>query len=62
MRRAPQSSTALVETRQLAMLETLMSRQRRLSCGIVVLTETRELLLCHVTGQRHWDSAEGRDP
>jgi 8-oxo-dGTP pyrophosphatase MutT (NUDIX family) len=42
------------------MLDTLLSaRQRRLSCGIVVLTEARELLLCHVTGQRHWDLPKG---
>jgi putative (di)nucleoside polyphosphate hydrolase len=41
------------------MPEILTSRQRRLSCGIVVLTETRELLLCHVTGQRHWDLPKG---
>lgn len=32
---------------------------RRLSCGIVVLTEARELLLCHVTGQNHWDLPKG---
>jgi len=32
---------------------------RRLSCGIVVLAPTRELLLCHVTGQRHWDLPKG---
>jgi 8-oxo-dGTP pyrophosphatase MutT (NUDIX family) len=37
----------------------LLSRQRRLSCGIVVLTDSRELLLCHVTGQRHWDLPKG---
>ena len=35
------------------------SRLRRLSCGIVVLAPTRELLLCHVTGQRHWDLPKG---
>ena len=35
------------------------SRQRRLSCGVVVLTRSRELLLCHVTGQRHWDLPKG---
>jgi len=35
------------------------SRPRRLSCGIVVLAPTRELLLCHVTGQRHWDLPKG---
>jgi 8-oxo-dGTP pyrophosphatase MutT (NUDIX family) len=34
-------------------------RGRRLSCGIVVLAPTRELLLCHVTGQRHWDLPKG---
>jgi len=41
------------------MLEILKLRQRRLSCGIVVLTEGHELLLCHVTGQRHWDLPKG---
>ena len=41
------------------MLDLLPSRQRRLSCGVVVLLETRELLLCHVTGQRHWDLPKG---
>jgi len=34
-------------------------RRRRLSCGIVVLLETHELLLCHVTGQRQWDLPKG---
>lgn len=37
----------------------LFSRTRRLSCGIVALTSSRELLLCHVTGQRHWDLPKG---
>ena len=46
-------------TRQSAMLDLLPSRPRRLSCGIVVLLESRELLLCHVTGQRHWDLPKG---
>lgn len=46
-------------TRQWAMLDLLPSRQRRLSCGIVVLLESREVLLCHVTGQRHWDLPKG---
>ena len=32
---------------------------RRLSCGIVILTRERELLLCHVTGQNHWDLPKG---
>jgi len=40
-------------------LDLLTSRPPRLSCGIVVLLETRELLLCHVTGQRHWDLPKG---
>ena len=37
----------------------LLSRPRSLSCGIVVLAPTRELLLCHVTGQHHWDLPKG---
>jgi 8-oxo-dGTP pyrophosphatase MutT (NUDIX family) len=37
----------------------LFFRGRRLSCGIVVVAPTRELLLCHVTGQRHWDLPKG---
>jgi putative (di)nucleoside polyphosphate hydrolase len=37
----------------------LFSSARRLSCGIAVLAPTRELLLCHVTGQRHWDLPKG---
>jgi putative (di)nucleoside polyphosphate hydrolase len=32
---------------------------RRLSCGILILSEQRELLLCHVTGQDHWDLPKG---
>ncbi|MEP7139698.1 MAG: NUDIX domain-containing protein [Caldimonas sp.] len=35
------------------------SRHRRLSCGTVIVTDERELLLCHVTGQRHWDLPKG---
>jgi putative (di)nucleoside polyphosphate hydrolase len=35
------------------------ARPRRLSCGIVVLLASRELLLCHVTGQRQWDLPKG---
>ncbi len=41
------------------MFESVASRHRRLSCGTVVLTGRRELLLCHVTGQRHWDLPKG---
>jgi 8-oxo-dGTP pyrophosphatase MutT (NUDIX family) len=32
---------------------------QRLSCGVVVLNVQRELLLCHVTGQNHWDLPKG---
>ncbi len=37
----------------------LAFRQRRLSCGVVVLSASHELLLCHVTGQQHWDLPKG---
>jgi putative (di)nucleoside polyphosphate hydrolase len=37
----------------------LFPRPRRLSCGIVIVSASRELLLCHVTGQRHWDLPKG---
>ncbi|MDP9045267.1 MAG: NUDIX domain-containing protein [Pseudomonadota bacterium] len=32
---------------------------KRLSCGVVILNEGREVLLCHVTGQNHWDLPKG---
>ena len=32
---------------------------KRLSCGIVIFGDRRELLLCHVTGQDHWDLPKG---
>ena len=32
---------------------------KRLSCGVVVLNDQAELLLCHVTGQAHWDLPKG---
>ncbi|CAN5121858.1 NUDIX hydrolase [soil metagenome] len=35
------------------------SSAKRLSCGIVILNPDRELLLCHVTGQNHWDLPKG---
>jgi 8-oxo-dGTP pyrophosphatase MutT (NUDIX family) len=34
-------------------------KNRRLSCGVVILNQNRELLLCHVTGQNHWDLPKG---
>ena len=35
------------------------SHHKRLSCGVVILNPDRELLLCHVTGQNHWDLPKG---
>lgn len=32
---------------------------RKLSCGVVILSDAAELLLCHVTGQGHWDLPKG---
>jgi 8-oxo-dGTP pyrophosphatase MutT (NUDIX family) len=32
---------------------------RKLSCGIVIVNDASELLLCHVTGQAHWDLPKG---
>jgi 8-oxo-dGTP pyrophosphatase MutT (NUDIX family) len=32
---------------------------RRVSCGIVIVNDEAELLLCHVTGQDHWDLPKG---
>ena len=32
---------------------------KRLSCGVVIVNRDHELLLCHVTGQNHWDLPKG---
>jgi 8-oxo-dGTP pyrophosphatase MutT (NUDIX family) len=32
---------------------------KRLSCGVVIVNSARELMLCHVTGQGHWDLPKG---
>ena len=32
---------------------------KRISCGVVVINDAAELLLCHVTGQNHWDLPKG---
>ena len=32
---------------------------KRLSCGVVIVNDSAELLLCHVTGQDHWDLPKG---
>jgi 8-oxo-dGTP pyrophosphatase MutT (NUDIX family) len=32
---------------------------RKLSCGVVIVNRQAELLLCHVTGQDHWDLPKG---
>ena len=36
-----------------------LRHQKRLSCGVIVLNPQHELLLCHVTGQHHWDLPKG---
>jgi 8-oxo-dGTP pyrophosphatase MutT (NUDIX family) len=33
--------------------------ERKLSCGFVIVDDAAELLLCHVTGQDHWDLPKG---
>ncbi|NWG73985.1 MAG: NUDIX domain-containing protein [Rubrivivax sp.] len=35
------------------------SDERELSCGVVIVNDAAELLLCHVTGQAHWDLPKG---
>ncbi|MBK6864736.1 MAG: NUDIX domain-containing protein [Ideonella sp.] len=37
----------------------LPPRPQRLSCGVLIVNAERELLLCHVTGQDHWDLPKG---
>jgi 8-oxo-dGTP pyrophosphatase MutT (NUDIX family) len=37
----------------------LAPRRQRLSCGVLIVNAERELLLCHVTGQNHWDLPKG---
>lgn len=32
---------------------------KRLSCGLVVVNDHAQLLLCHVTGHEHWDLPKG---
>jgi predicted NUDIX family NTP pyrophosphohydrolase len=32
---------------------------KRLSCGVLILNAEREVLLCHVTRQHHWDLPKG---
>ncbi len=36
-----------------------LSFGKRQSCGIVILNDAAELLLCHVTGHDHWDLPKG---
>lgn len=38
---------------------TTMFSPKRLSCGVLIFNPARELLLCHVTGQHHWDLPKG---
>ncbi|RJF96825.1 NUDIX hydrolase [Noviherbaspirillum cavernae] len=45
------------------MTKTSASTGRATSCGTLVINARGELLLCHVTGQAHWDIPKGlRDP
>lgn len=37
----------------------LFFNSKRLSCGVVIVNPDREILLCHVTGQQHWDLPKG---
>jgi putative (di)nucleoside polyphosphate hydrolase len=40
-----------------------MSMETPISCGTLVVNNRGELLLCHVTGTKHWDIPKGmRDP
>lgn len=32
---------------------------RKISCGLVIVNDRAELLLCHVTGHAHWDLPKG---
>jgi 8-oxo-dGTP pyrophosphatase MutT (NUDIX family) len=36
-----------------------IASSKRLSCGIVIVNQECELLLCHVTGRGHWDLPKG---
>ena len=37
----------------------VVNEVKRLSCGIVIVNDDHELLLCHVTGHDHWDLPKG---
>ena len=36
-----------------------LGQGKRISCGVIVVNDDAELLLCHVTGQDHWDLPKG---
>ncbi|HWH83813.1 MAG TPA: NUDIX hydrolase [Burkholderiaceae bacterium] len=40
-------------------MSSFFNHSKRLSCGVVIINPARELLLCHVTGQDHWDLPKG---
>lgn len=40
-------------------MKSLWTPPQRLSCGVLIVNPGRELLLCHVTGQSHWDLPKG---
>jgi len=33
---------------------------KHVTCGILIFNEKKELLVCHVTGQEHWDIPKGQ--
>lgn len=37
----------------------LLIAPRKLSCGVIIVNDAAELLLCHVTGHDHWDLPKG---
>jgi len=47
------------QARQLPFFDMQPTPSKRLSCGIVIVNEQHELLLCHVTGRGHWDLPKG---
>ena len=53
------AAAARAAGREFRVLDRPLFRNPRLSCGVVLLAGSGELLLCHVTGQRHWDLPKG---
>ena len=47
------------QAHQLPFFDMQAIASKRLSCGIVIVNQEHELLLCHVTGRGHWDLPKG---